>query len=539
MNIQPNGLSRQDLYALRRALAQLPTKHLNITHPLVKGICDLDMRDGSVTRTVQTVLQPYIGKIFEIDPNAPPPEPENHPLSTRAYVPPLPAAAQLSAADLKAAEGVGTWYRAALEWCVKRSPMTPVHFLETGLIWLLGLAINRRVCLSLHSDIYPHMYLLIVAESSKYAKTTGMNTVKKLAEACFPHLLIPGSTTPEALMEILSGEKPSNYDKLKAKAREMVDGGRAFPAQRGMMVDEYSGVLAAAKKDYMAGFIELLMKLYDAGDSEQHQTRGSGMLYVEYPAMSIFGATTPAAMARSTSYELWENGALARYLIMFREGSLPYVNAAGERMPPKSLTEPLSHLYNVLPSLPPPDSEGQNFTPIYAEIAPDAHKHFIEYDKVMRFDMLDESLDERLHPNYSRMPTQLLKAALALAVMDWAGKKEKNTRPVISMAHIALAQTIVEKARESLHNLLPVLNMTIEARRRRSILSQLKVHIAGLSVHQLCDQLGAKASDIKEAMNPLLEDGTLEAIEHRPHTGRPTWIYRISDEKGGQKSHNS
>lgn len=509
-------------------LAQLPTKHLPITNPLVKGLCQLDMRDGSATRMVQTVLQPYMAEIFKIDPNGPPPEPENHPLSTRAYVPPLPEAAQLSPEHLKAAESVGGWYRQALQWCVKRSPMTPVHFLETGLIWLLGLAINRRVCLSLHSDIYPHMYLLIVAESSKFAKTTGMNTIKRLAEVCFPHLLIPGSTTPEALMEILSGEKPSNYDKLKAKAREMIDSGRLFPAQRGMMVDEYSGVLAAAKKDYMAGFIELLMKLYDAGEAEQHQTRGGGMLYVEYPAMSIFGATTPAAMARSTSYELWENGALARYLIMFRDGTLPYVNAEGERTPPKSLTDPLLNLYRVLPSLPPPDTEATNFAPVYAELSPDAHKHFIEYDKVMRFEMLDESLDERLHPNYSRMPTQLLKTALALAVMDWSSQ-DKQKRPVISMAHLALAQTIVEKGRESLHNLLPVLNMTFEARRRRSILTQLKVHASGLTVHQLCDQLGSKASEIKEAMQPLLEDGTVTPIEHRPVTGRPTTIYRLSD----------
>lgn len=529
MTLQQSGLSGQDLYALSRAFVGLSFQELPTQNPLVGSLLtELNWSKPEHLNVARTLLKEQLPAILAVDPNGPPPPLKSKTPET-AFVPPLLKEARLDDKALNAMESVGHWYKEALGWATQRSPMTPTHFLEAGILWLIGLAVNRRICIEFHERIYPLLYLLIIAETSKYAKSTGMNTIRALVMATMPHMLIPGSTTTEGMIEMLSGQLPMNFERLGKRDQEVIEAGRRFAGQRGVILDEYSSLLGAMKKDYMAGFVELLMRMYDNQDAEQHHTRSGGMIIVKYPGMSIFGATTPAAMARSVAGEMWENGAMARYLMMFRENPLPYNPDYISYVPPSQLTGPLAHLHKSLPPIKANDmleSEHEDFSPIRATITPEAHKQYQAYMKAVYYDMLTPDLDERLHGNYRRMHIQAVKIALALACSDWA-LGNPNNAITIQIGHFALAQTIVEKARESLHQLMPVLSQSADSRTRKSLISTLKNYPEGLTITEIGDKIGRSNTEIRSSIELLLEAGQIEGVEHKPHTGRPTMLYRF------------
>lgn len=533
MSLSPNTLGSQELYALSRAFSGLSVKEIKVSNPIVQEmLINLDWKKSEALRMAQLVFKDHIPAILAVDPNGPAPEP---PKATAAlpdapYIPPLLPEAQLSHEALKASESVGSWYRSAVGWAKQRSPMTPVHFLESGILWTIGLAVNRRVCIEFHERIYPMLYLLLIAETSKYAKSTGMSAIHRLVSATMPHMLIPGSTTTEGMMEILSGTLPANFEKLTKRDQELIEAGRRFSGQRGIILDEYSSLLGAMKKDYMAGFVELLMRMYDNQDSEQHHTRSGGMIIVKYPGLSILGATTPAAMARTVSAEMWENGAMARYLMMFREDPLPYNPDYISWNIPSEVWQPLAKLHKSLPMIEVNNilSDEQEFNPITAQISPEAHAQYRAYMKAVFYDMLTPDLDERLHGNYRRMHIQAIKIALALACVDWIqGKPDRPIR--IELGHFALAQTMTEKARESLHRLLPVLNQSSDARTQKSLMTVLKNAPGGvMSVRDIVRLTGRNTNEVRSAIEVLVDAGSVEEIIHKPEgQGRGTLLYRI------------
>lgn len=523
----PQNLQPIDLYALSRAFVGLSTHDLNVQNPVVAGLLgNMDWSNPQQLGVARQILKDHLPLILGVDPNGPPPAEPN---KNVAFVPPLPPSAQLTDKALNASERVGDWYKEAVSWAVERSPMTPHQFLKAGVLWTLGLAINRRVCIEFHERIYPLFYLLVIAETSKYAKSTGMNAVRSLVYATMPHMLIPGSTTTEGMMEILSGQLPSNFEKLSTRDKELIEAGRRFAGQRGVILDEFSSLLGSMKKDYMAGFIELLMRMYDNQDYEQHHTKSGGMIVVKYPGLSIFGATTPAAMARATTAEMWENGAMARYLMMFREEPLPYNPNYISFLPPGELTAPLAKLHKVLPPIKANDlleGEQTELKPIQAAITKEAHEAYQAYTKAVFYDMLTPDLDERLHGNYRRMHIQAVKIALALACIDWSQTDTTNL-PRIELGHWAIAQTIAEQARASLHRLMPVLSQSSDSRAQREIMTTLK-NYGAITIRDIVRITGRNTNDVRSALEVLQESGEVQINEHHPPTGRPTQLYALS-----------
>ncbi|MCZ7545736.1 MAG: hypothetical protein M5R40_20450 [Anaerolineae bacterium] len=83
-----------------------------------------------------------------------------------------------------------------------------------GGVFALGLAAARRCFLHLHEPIYPHLYVLWVAHSSIYKKTTGLAAIADLVRRVMPHMLLPEEMSPESFVNSLAGGKPENFDSL-------------------------------------------------------------------------------------------------------------------------------------------------------------------------------------------------------------------------------------------------------------------------------------------------------------------------------------
>lgn len=537
MSIQDIVLSNQDAYVLARHLARMDTTGLNASPATKLLMAAFDKTDDPLYMKALTDVLERMGtmkQVFAIDPNGPPPENIRKAKTEEVYIPPLPQEARLSDQALKAMEGVGHWYKEAVTWTTQRSPMTPVHFLEAGVVWVIGLAIARRVYIEFHERIYPHLYLLLVAETSKYAKSTGMNALYSLVMGTMPHMLIPGQASPEGMMEMLTGELPGNYEKLPSRDKELINVGRKFAAQRGIVLDEFSSLLGAAKKDYMQGFAELLLRLYDAREMETYYTRSGGYSVVRRPGVSIMGATTPTAMARACPHDAWENGGNARYLIMFREQPLEYNPNYIPAVPPLSLLKSLETLHQSLPAIKDDLYQDTDFQPYAASITPDAFQGYQNYMRSVFYDMLNNHLDEALHGNYRRMHIQAIKIALAVATMDWVTDGARG-KPEITLGHWAMGQTLTEKSRESLHRLIPVLNESFDSRTQRDLMTILRQNPqGGYTVRELVRLTGRQTTEIRSALDVLVESGEAYTAGHQPSMGRPTQLYFLSSDEQTQ-----
>ena len=448
-----------------------------------------------------------------------------------APVPPLPAAAALTDAERAAADQVGRLLDVFMAWAAKRAALTPPLFLEAAYLWLVSVAVARRACIQIGGARYfPRLWVLWVAITTRYAKTTGLLAVHDVVERAFPHMLIPNQSTPEALSAALAGRPPDNLDSLPEADRQRIQAGLKFAAQRGLLVDEASSLLGAHRKDYMHGLQELLLQTYDMKERLEFATRGQGLLILRRPSLSILGATTPMAMARYVGPDQWETGETARYALLCPEGQPDQAAGfSGDEAaydPPAELVAGLKGLHERLPPPPDPHQDAPEQL-LYVRIRPEAHRRLDTYYRALH-GMIGDDLDTRLHGNYGRLPAMAVTVALNLALSDWI-YQAPDAWPAIQAGHAARAQQIVERWRASLHRLLPMLDETADSRGQGRILGLLRSS-GGMTARELSRYCGMKTRDMHAALAVLLESGEITYREHAPlNGGRPTRLYRISE----------
>ena len=537
-------LTIQDAFALRCAISLQPIPNEVKPSPILAGLLStLDWQKNPDHRLILQNLvsiQPGIlEQVMKVDPKGQPPVPVDEPICEEFYVPPLPKAAQLDENLIRKSQEVGRFQRDCADWLARKSPMTPRIFLESAPLWAVGLAIARRCVLRLSfDDIYPNLYVLWVAPTTYYHKSTGLKAITRLVSSTLPHLLMPETTTPEMLVAKLAGQRPSNYDQLVPSERKLEDAALRYAGQRGLSIDEASKILIPKK--YMEGHAEALMQLFDAPDRMERELRGDGKLIIYNPALSLIGATTPAMLSRYLTDSEWESGLMARIVPLTpTEKEVKYVVSTHSPellTTMESLKARLLRIHNAFPT--PPDWEALytsdepiRLKTIDALLEPSVMDHFNAYSGAMH-ELTDprRGLDERLRGNYGRLPVLAVKLALILTVMDWVEDGAKDM-PRISEAHWARAQMLSEEYRASAHRLLAELNVSQDVKNEQKILD----FIARIqetkppSKREIHRGAGIKnRKDAHASVDALLESGTIEEIDRRSRAGgRPTKAYRL------------
>lgn len=542
MNATTLQLTPDDAYAFRRVLSKMDlpddlrlsavAKLLLETLDPLHNPAHWQMLQDMVTRDHRIMQQ-----VMFIDPTSAPPEDPGD--GAKLWVPPLPKAAQLDPALVEAANVVGRFHHDCTDWLKRKSPMTPHIFLESAPLWAVGLAIARRCILRLSfDDIYPNLYILWVAPTTYYHKSTGLKAITKLVRSTLPHLLLPETTTPEMLMAKLAGQKPSNYDQLLPGEKKLEEQGTRFAGQRGMSIDEASKILIPKK--YMEGHAEALMQLFDGADRMERELRGDGKLIVYNPSLSLIGATTPTMLARYMTDAEWESGLMARIIPLTpTEKEVKYVvsdHAPEIAQMMESLKSRLLRIHNAFPTPPEWDAlysadDPVNLPTIDALLEPEVMKRFNTYSEAMH-ELTDprQGLDERLRGNYGRFPVLTIKLSLILTLMDWVEDGAKGS-PRISLAHWARAQILTESYRASAHRLLAELNVSQDVRNEQKIMdfilrTQQEKPPTKREIHR-----GTGIKNRKEAyaaVEALVESGAIDEIERRNGSGgRPTKGYAV------------
>lgn len=386
-------------------------------------------------------------------------------------IPDLPDYAKV---DFTLGRGAGQWVDSYVEYARTVSPLTPDLFHESAALWLASTAIARRLVFRLSNEVvfYPNLFIIWVAATTLYRKSTALNIAQNLAQDTFPFLLAHQDTTPEAFLSDLAGMEPANYASLPLFEKESWQKERNFAAQRGWILDEISGLLAGAGRDYNAGLLEALLRLYDCPPVFTRSTMGRGHIKVRNAYLTLIGASTPAAMSQYFSgMSLWDKGFWPRFAILTPKYRPDWQDAtATER--PGGLQKDLERLFQRLPNDTKwPDPPRQ----LHVNLGPEVIKTYNNYYRALSGDLLTDDLPLQLWPVYGRLPAQAFKISMILAALDW----QSGNIPTIELPHFIRGLEIAENWRESAHRAIAKTNETETARIYERILRQVAKRMPG------------------------------------------------------------
>lgn len=517
-------LTPAESWALRRALAGKDWKDAQGT---ISRVIDTQACNAAAHRDAD-LLGKFFGpemmaEIFAANPDAPCP---GAPRIGDFDVPDLPAYARLSSTQEKLATEAGQWERDFTAWAGRAANETPLSFHRAAGLAIAGVAIGRRCYIATHygEDVHPNLYVMIVAISTYYHKTTSLRLAERLLRRTMPYMHLPEPGSPENLIlqisgaeSLLEGMRESDKDRYRR-------GITHFAAQRLIVRDEMSGLFKAMGKDYMAGMKERLMQLYDAPDELLMSSNAKGIVVIKDAALSMLGTTTPASLASSVSGVDWRDGNMARFCLVTPEADYADRPAGDGREECAGLEAVLRRLHMTLPE-PVPASEGDGRKSERWELVVKPYRHFQSYAKAMRMMTGEKAdLDDRLRGFYGRHPTKALKISIILSALDWASDGCKG-RPVVTEAHWFRAQQIAEEMRASAHRCLKEMSTSAfnEAEVRvRSLLARFPSGITRMDLLRRSDLL-AKALD--EVLGALIEAGEVEE-KAQATRGRMSKVYR-------------
>lgn len=455
----------------------------------------------------------------DLDELAPKPQPD----PGSGDMPELPESARL---DPALGADVCPWLDLYTDYARKVSPMTPAIFHESAALWLACVAIARRLMLPMpYGEIYPNLFIAWVANSTLYHKTTALNVARAAARDAFPHLLAPQDTTPEAFLSDLAGQQPANYASMSLPEQQAWSKGRNFAAQRGWVVDEISGLMAGAGKDYNAGLLESLLRFYDCDEIFTRSTKKEGRVVVKNSYLALLGASTPTAMSLYlTAERLWGLGWWPRFAILTPTDERPAWQDATRAERPERLINDLARLYKRLPVATYP-----NFpTPETVYLGEGVYSAWQIYNRAMSYDLLTPELDTQLWATYGRLPTMVLKIAMILAALEWP----EGGACQIELPQLARAMAIAETWRESAHRAKAGANDTGFDQIKKRILKQIAKYPAGANISKIYRGMQDKTpSEIDLALSDMVLAGLVEKVDPEPgKKGRPAERYKIVTE---------
>jgi hypothetical protein len=523
------NLSRLDAYAFARALVGLSWDDGPVS-PLTRALLTtLDPNKPTEMQLLRQILTPnLIWQILAVNPNAPMPVERESDVSV---MPTLQKEAQLTTPQLEEAAHVGQWVTDYVVWAGASANETPLIFHEGAALYLAAVAIGRRLYINTpwRQQVFPNLYVMIVAISTYYRKSAGLSLGGEVARAAIPHMIMPQPGSPENFMNMLGGILPANFESIPEADRDRLTKGNRFAAQRGILRDELSGLFKSMTKDYMSGMKELIMQLYDCPPYLDSNTNNRGIVVIRDTALSILGAATPAELGSALTMNDWYNGNLARFALLTPEPDYRERLAPKSELNPSDLVNRLRKLHEKLPQ-PSPLSNDDPVSTAWA-LSADIWQSCHAYEQALRkLTAPTSSLDDRLRAVYGRLHVQALKIAICLAALDWADSGASG-RPVVRPAHWYRAQQIAETWRASAHRLLHELGDNEELRLEIRVLRLLRANADGMTVRSIYRSLKVSRKVVLEALNALEQDGRVSrtAVVEDARPGPRLEYFRLVD----------
>ncbi len=176
-----------------------------------------------------------------------------------------------------------------------------------GAIFALAVATDKKLKFELGQDtIYTNVYIYIAGGSTLARKTTALKKSVRMIEESVGGRLgiskVPNEFSPEAFIEHMDQFNHAPWIR-----------------------DEAAGVLSLMRKDYMRGFKDTLMQLYDCTPitrmlrTSQRKAEKTSFNIAD-PFLNVFFASTDAALGANTEANDALSGFLARFMFFYPQG---------------------------------------------------------------------------------------------------------------------------------------------------------------------------------------------------------------------------
>lgn len=377
-----------------------------------------------------------------------------------------------------------SWLEDYIDFSRKWSPRAYDDFHEACALWLLSTVAAGRLIIHLGKPRHTHLYILLVARTSLYAKsTTAEIAIQVLKEIGLAHLLMPDSATPAKFITIMAqGSVEIRGTKITFAS-----------AQRGWYYEEFGQHVAAMLKPggFMSDFLFMLRKFDDDKGEISYSTLTREDV-IENPYLALLATLTPDDLrpyAKKGSV-LWGDGFLARFALVCPPEALERCKdpfPKGKRRIPPSILKQLRSWDKRL---------GDGITTI--KMTKSVRSAFEEYDGHL-LDSLAKLSNRDLDGNYAKLSERTLRIAVLLASV--AGSS------VVSMEYWEKAQEITERWRTGVHELYTQVNEKVTSAEQdhkdeERILRAVQKHL-GATARKVYDTVKTKHLSMSDVVNML------------------------------------
>jgi hypothetical protein len=256
--------------------------------------------------------------------------------------------------------------------------------------------------------LLPNLWFMILADTTLTRKTTAMDMAIDLLVEVDPECVLATDGSIEGLMTSLSMRpgRPSIF-----------------------LRDEFSGLLdALTKKDYMAGMLETLTKLYDG--KFQKRVLRKETLEVRDPVLILFAGGIKERILSLLSFEHINSGFLPRFVFITAESDVtrlrplgpPTQKTLGKRQELIAQLRKIWRHYNMTQADDPPENlpPGHFRLPKVwnAELTDEAWIRYNKIEAAMMETGLQSNVRDVMTPTFDRLCKSGLKAAVLLAAAD-------------------------------------------------------------------------------------------------------------------------
>lgn len=174
-------------------------------------------------------------------------------------------------------------------------------------LFILAVVADKKIRFVTKMDtFYPNIWIYILGDSSLARKTTAVKKANEMLKAAlgfmYANACVPNTFSPEAFIEHMSDYPHAPWVR-----------------------DEAAGVLSVMQKEYMRGFKDDLMQLFDCTPINRmlrtsHRKGEKTRFNVDDPYLNLFFASTGAALGFNLNLIDKETGFLARFVFAYPQG---------------------------------------------------------------------------------------------------------------------------------------------------------------------------------------------------------------------------
>ncbi len=382
-----------------------------------------------------------------------------------------------------------------------------IEYWFAGGLFALAVAADKKIKMMLkQGTIYPNLYISINGKSSLARKSTVVDKAEAMLCQVLPELLsslVPTEFSPEAFTEHLSDHNHAPWIR-----------------------DEAAGVLSVMKRDYMRGFKDSLMQLFDCKPFYRKlrtsQRKGTKTEFrVDDPYLNVLFATTDASLGANTEQNDTLSGFMARFLFFFPQGRKTKWLPLEEGTAANSIFEGV--VRDQLVAIAAKMAELPECTAMH--FSPEAARYYTEWQRV-REDEWTASNDGNAMQIYSRLAPTVTK----LGMLFELGSPDFDVSSPIRLEFIKEACQLVDSYfMPTARAVYELVGANAEKNVIDRIIAYLKKHSGKASKKEIMRDVKIKSADFHEYLDTMIESGVVETkTVKRGGKGRDSlWVFLL------------